>query len=312
MSDSLSRLLLSPPSSPSLTDEDYPLTPQQELFVLEYIIDWNGPRAAKESGYPNPSTTYKTLLGKPNIKKSIRIHLSSRTNYEDRANRVIKELSHIAYSDPSELFDENGSLLPPSSLPEHVTRSLSSIEVVRRGHGRIAKNNGSDLLGREPDTSEDDENGDVVEWIHKIRQHDKIKALAILGKHFGIIHDKVELSGPNGGPLQVESTINLSSFPLWLRQMMVIVSNGGQLSEEVERLLKKEVEEKFMEVGVLLSDSESMVNMVNTMTTIDMVEGEDYDYRKGWIDEQDNREGEMYKNIRFSKGLGCGPFEPSI
>lgn len=303
MSDTFSRLLLSPPSSPSLQDEDYPLTPQQELFVLEYIIDWNGPRAAKESGYPKPSITCKSLLSKPNIKKSIRVHLSSHTNYEDRANRVIKELSHIAYSDPSELFDENGCLLPPSSLPEHVSRSLSSIEVIRRGHGRIPKNNDKYILGSEPpsDGDEDSDSEDVIEWIHKIRQHDKVKALAILGKHFGIVHDKVELSGPNGGPLQVESTINLSSFPLWLRQMMVVVSNGGQLSEEVERLLKKEVEEKFMEVGILLADASSIVN-----TTIDMVGGEDYDYRT-----EIETEGQVESIIRFSKGLGCGPFDPT-
>lgn len=39
----------------------------------------------------------------------------------------------------------------------------------------------------------------------KFKLHDKLGALEKLGKHLGMFKDKVELSAPGGGPLQVET-----------------------------------------------------------------------------------------------------------
>ena len=37
----------------------------------------------------------------------------------------------------------------------------------------------------------------------KLKKHDKVKALELLGRHLGMFTDKVEATGANGGPMTV-------------------------------------------------------------------------------------------------------------
>ncbi len=297
------RQLPSSSSSSSEIDDDPSsfLSHKEELFVTEYIIDFNGPRAASEAGYH--ILHHENLLRLPHIKRAVRERISDRRSYipsfQDRANRVIQELSHIAYSNPSDLFDGEGYLRDIKTLPQHIARSISSVEVIRRGYGPIDKKKDGDIVGVEPDTDDGTDSTDVTEYIYKIRQHDKTKALTLLCKHFGIANERVEWTGPDGGPIQVESSINLSIFPLWLRQMMMIVSNGGGISEEVERLVSQEVERRFTEMDRLMVDE----NRDSNGDSDKVIEMDRSNYH-----ETINVDNDYGKSL-FTKGLGCGPFD---
>ena len=89
-------------------------------------------------------------------------------------NRVLRETARLAYSDIGQIFAADGTLLPVHKLPEDIRRSIASVEVVKRNVD-----------------SGDGKTDDVI----KIRVWDKPKALEFLGKHLGLLTDKVEHSG---------------------------------------------------------------------------------------------------------------------
>ncbi len=59
--------------------------------------------------------------------------------------------------------------------------------------------------------------------------------------------DRFEHTGKNGGPIEVQSTVTIEQFPVWLKQAIVVVSSGVMIDPEVERLLQSHFEAKFLE-----------------------------------------------------------------
>ena len=101
--------------------------------------------------------------------------------------RVIEELSHSALVDIRNLYDSEGNMIPIHKLPENVTRAISAIDVqtVWQGKGEDA----------EPVTTK------------KIKFVCKKGTLELIGKHLKMFTDKVESSGPNGGPIENKWTV---------------------------------------------------------------------------------------------------------
>jgi hypothetical protein len=67
----------------------------------------------------------------------------------------------------------------------------------------------------------------------------------------------IELTGKNGGPINVEPTINIEELPIWLKQALVIIGSGGKISPDLERVLSEEMEKKYLEVEYSLLSSEA-------------------------------------------------------
>lgn len=59
--------------------------------------------------------------------------------------------------------------------------------------------------------------------------------------------DRHEHTGKNGGPIEVQSTVTIEQFPIWLKQAIVVISSGIQIDPEVERVLMSHFEAKFLE-----------------------------------------------------------------
>jgi hypothetical protein len=55
----------------------------------------------------------------------------------------------------------------------------------------------------------------------------------------------IELTGKDGSPVQVQSNVSVDSLPLYVRQLLVLVSNGEGIGEEIERVLTEEMNERF-------------------------------------------------------------------
>lgn len=146
------------------------MTKKQKRFIEEYLIDLNATQAAIRAGY-SPDTAYsigQENLNKPEIKAHIDRAMAERSKRTGvNADRVIQELAKIAFVNAAEVIDTKTATVKEDALPED-TAAIQSVKV---------KTFGEDGLERE------------------VKMADKIKALELLGKHFGMFKDKVELSG---------------------------------------------------------------------------------------------------------------------
>lgn|SRR6185312_2722579 len=55
----------------------------------------------------------------------------------------------------------------------------------------------------------------------------------------------MELTGRDGGPIETQTNVSVDSLPLYVRQLLVLVSNGEGIGEELERVLREEMSERF-------------------------------------------------------------------
>lgn len=89
-----------------VSEEDLPLEPRQQLFVDEYIIDFNATRAAKAAGYSenSASSIASENLTKPNIEKAVDKAIADRRKrLRIDADTVLWKWWQIANADYNEL-----------------------------------------------------------------------------------------------------------------------------------------------------------------------------------------------------------------
>lgn len=161
------------------------MTPKQQAFVREYLIDLNATQAAIRAGYSAKTAGQigPELLGKTKIRDAIQEEMDRRgRRIEINADKVLGEIAKLSFADIRKIFTEDGRLLPAHMLPDDIAASISSIEVVT-----------TRVPGSEPVE---------VEHTSKIKFWDKRGSLELLGKHLKLFSDKLEVTGPNGGPLE--------------------------------------------------------------------------------------------------------------
>jgi phage terminase small subunit len=167
------------------------LTPKQQRFVAEYLVDLNGKQAAIRAGY-SPKTAEvqaSRLLRNAQVAEAVSTGAEKRLKKLDiSADRVLQEIARLAFSDVRAWFDEHGRLLPIHELSADVAAALGSIEV-QREKTRVK--------------STDTEEITVEESVIKIKAWDKPRSLDMLAKHFGLLKDRIELTGKDGGPVAV-------------------------------------------------------------------------------------------------------------
>lgn len=141
-----------------------PLVPRQATFVREYLTDLNATQAAIRAGYSarTAEAAASRLLRNVNVKEHV--DDAKRKRYqriEVKQDEVLRELLRIMNTDISAAFDETGKLLPLKKIPEDLRRAISSIEI--------------------------NDSGDSVK---KLKLHDKLRALELLGKHLKLFTEK--------------------------------------------------------------------------------------------------------------------------
>lgn len=154
------------------------LTPKQQRFVEEYLIDLNATQAAIRAGYSRDTANQiaSQNLAKIEIKEAIteaRARLSERT--EITQDMVMAEFARIGFADPRKMFDAAGRLRPIHELSAAEAAVISSIEVVTKV-----------LPGENSEPAD-------VEYTHKIRSWDKVAALTQMGRRLGMFVDKAEM-----------------------------------------------------------------------------------------------------------------------
>lgn len=140
------------------------MTDKQKFFCIEYIIDMNGAQAAIRAGYSENAAKEiaSENLTKPNIQLVIRALMKKREERtEITQDRVLEELAKIAFSDLNN-FVEYG----PSGVTLKDSSTVDGTMVAEVGQSKFGK---------------------------KIKLHDKMKALELLGRHLAMFVDRQQV-----------------------------------------------------------------------------------------------------------------------
>jgi phage terminase small subunit len=157
------------------------LTPKQERFVAEYLIDLNATQAATRAGYSARTANEQgaRLLANVSVRSAIEASKAKRIErIEITQDRVLLELARIAFFDMRTLYTEEGQLKKPHELDDNAAAVLAGIDTQ------------STLLG-----GDDEEGAPSTLVTKKVKVSDKVAALTLAMRHMGMLKDKLEVTG---------------------------------------------------------------------------------------------------------------------
>jgi phage terminase small subunit len=163
------------------------LKSKQAAFAREFLVDLNATQAAIRAGYSEHTAESQgsRLLSNAKVKAVVDAAIAARAaRVEVKADDVLRELIRLFSVDIGKAFDINGKLLPIHDIPEDVRRAIASVESEELFEGRGESRTRT---------------GDLV----KVKLHDKNTAVANALRHLGLLTDRTELSGKDGGPVTV-------------------------------------------------------------------------------------------------------------
>lgn len=154
--------------------KDTKLTPKQEQFCREYVVDLNATQAAKRAGYSKKSARIIAAqnLSKLNIQYRLQQLVDElQKNTGVNAERVIREYAKVGFSNIKDFITEGNEITDISELPDEIAAAVDSIQCDIR-------HDGGDSDG-------------YTEKV-KVKLHSKLGALNSLGKHLKIFKDDEE------------------------------------------------------------------------------------------------------------------------
>jgi len=172
------------------------LTPKQARFVEEYLVDLNATQAAIRSGY-SARTAYaqgQRLLKNAEAQAALAAAQASRAaRTKVTADTVLQHLDEARTADLADLYDDAGNLKPIKDWPLIWRQGLvAGMEVEELFEGR----------------GEDREH---VGRLRKVKLADRVRIVELVGKHVGVgaFRDRLEHTGPDGGPIETVTRIEL-------------------------------------------------------------------------------------------------------
>lgn len=158
------------------------LTPKQQRFVEEYLIDLNATQAAIRAGYSEKTARDIGCenLAKPNIAKAIEEAQNKRTEQTQiDAAYVLKRLVEIDQMDVLDIMDDQMKIRPVNEWPKVWRQYVVNLENLELSDGEGC--------------------------FKKIKWPDKVKNLELLGRHVsvGAFKDKIEHSGDPNNPINM-------------------------------------------------------------------------------------------------------------
>lgn len=165
------------------------LTKRQERFKAEYILSLNATNAAIKAGY-SEKTAYsqgQRLLKNVEIAAAIAKETGKVcTKLEISAERVLAEIAKLAFFDPRKLFESDGSPIQVHELDDETAMAVAGFEFIELFEGTGDQKHAYGLL-------------------KKYKLTDKRASLELLGKYLKLFTDRTEVTGLNGGPIQVRT-----------------------------------------------------------------------------------------------------------
>lgn len=164
------------------------LSPKQQLFVDQYLVDLNATQAAIRAGYSERTANEQAgrLLVNVSVASAIAAAMKSRSErIKVNADYVLNRMIEIDKMDVLDIMDDEMQLKPVSQWPKVWRQYL----------------NGFDLAEMFEGTGEARQ---AIGVLKKIKWPDKVKNLELLGRHFGMFNDKLALTGGDGGPVVID------------------------------------------------------------------------------------------------------------
>jgi len=156
-----------------------PLTPKQSRFVAEYLIDSNATQAAIRAGYSQKtaSSQGERLLRNVEIAAAVGVKQDQQlAKLEITAERVLQELARIAFVDVRAFYRDDGTLKQMTELEADAAAAIAQFDVLKQN---VTSGDGQ------------------LDTVHRIRFVEKIRALELLAKRFGLVKEQVEVTGLN-------------------------------------------------------------------------------------------------------------------
>ena len=167
------------------------LTSKQAKFVAEYLS--NGlvaSKAAISAGYSEKGAevTGSQLLRHPKVSVAIanktQKTLAKIQGEQDYSvERTMEYVARMAFFDPKDLFEDDGSLKQIKDIPAEARTVLAGLEVTEMFEG-------------------DGEQKHAFGLLKKVKLGDRLSALDKLMRYHALYRDKVEHTGKDGGPVQ--------------------------------------------------------------------------------------------------------------
>jgi phage terminase small subunit len=168
------------------------LTPKQEMFVKEYLVDLNATQAAIRAGYSEATAMEQgyQLLQKTSVQAKLQAALNARSRRtEITADRVLKEYARLGFFDPRKLFNDDGSPKGIQELDDDTAAAIAGLEVAEIYEGQGDKRQ-------------------FVGYLKKYKITDKKGALDSIAKHLGMFVERHEHTGKDGGPIETAVSIS--------------------------------------------------------------------------------------------------------
>jgi phage terminase small subunit len=147
------------------------MTDRKRLFVKEYLVDLNATQAALRAGYSAKTANAQggRLLRDVSVRTAIENGKAARADrLAVSADRVIKELARIAFGDPRDVMSwgpDGVALKDSSALEDDEAMQVAEVSQTTSATGGSLK----------------------------LKKHDKVKALELLGRHIGMWNDKLDI-----------------------------------------------------------------------------------------------------------------------
>ena len=187
------------------------LTPKQQRFADEYLVDLNGKQAAIRAGYSEKTAEAQAsrLLSNAKVQHYIQKRKQDRVERtEITQDMVLYELASIAFSNAADyakvvekeatiqtddgeeiqIFDKDGNpvmyrTVEPVLTSELTEKQKRALSVIKKGRDGF-----------------------------EIKPYDKLRALELLGKHIGMFQDRVEVTGEVNNPMAGLTTEELKKL----------------------------------------------------------------------------------------------------
>lgn len=198
-------------SLPQTTRKKNDLSEKELIFVAEYLIDLNATRAihVADPTILNPTAAAKRILAKPIVQALIdkrRAEIRERTAIT--AEKVLEEYRRIAFFDPIQCFNSDGSMKDFEELDSTQRAAISSIKIT--------------------------ENTITSKRTIEFRTHNKLTALEALSKHLGLFEKDNEQKRPDTVNINVLNQI-LNVLPAEQREQfkydLIRRITGGEQKE---------------------------------------------------------------------------------
>lgn len=155
------------------------LTEKQKKFAEEYLLDFNGARAAREAGYSEKTAdriAYENLRKPEIIEYLNKLQEKKKEKFEIDEEKVMNELSAIAFSRITD-YVQISKILSLRGTAETVVTFTATSQL-------------NDLQIAAISEIQQSDKGAI-----KIKLENKIEALRLIGKQIGMFKDKVDIDG---------------------------------------------------------------------------------------------------------------------